>query len=218
MAPSSSNPGKKRGRPSKYILEDQKKAQYAQKRRNQRQTAVAEERAIQFNQFYSPFPSTEVNPIITPSISYLSTVADPPIAHLTGMGEPSVTHALEELLPLLSPGLAPTELEDDHLHIDESPLGRNSFEAAARLEPEISIRQSIPTRSTGPHVDDQSNLETRGPTSPIPEPCEDICTLARLLADQLYQHHGCCNNCHEQAHTEHQETHPVHTGLRDYVD
>jgi hypothetical protein len=55
------------------------------------------------------------------------------------MGEPSVTHELEELLLPLSPSLVPTELEDDHLHINKSPLGLNSFEAAACLEPEIFV-------------------------------------------------------------------------------
>jgi hypothetical protein len=55
------------------------------------------------------------------------------------MGEPSVTYELEELLPPLSPSLAPTKLEDDHLYINESPLGLNSFEAAACPEPEIFI-------------------------------------------------------------------------------
>jgi hypothetical protein len=129
-----------------------------------------------------------------------------------------VTHELEEFIPPLSPSLAPTELKDDHLHINKSPLGLNSFEAAACPEPEIFVRQSLPTRSTQPHADNQLNLETQVPTSLIPEPYKDIYTLARLLANQLYQHHGCCDECHEQAHTAHQETHPVHTGLRDYVD
>jgi hypothetical protein len=64
-----------------------------------------------------------------------------------------VIYELEELLPLLSPSLAPTELEDDHLHINELPLGLNSFEAAACLELEIFVRQSLPTRSTRPHAD-----------------------------------------------------------------
>jgi hypothetical protein len=43
-----------------------------------------------------------------------------PLSLLTGTGKPSVTHELEELLPPLSPGLAPTELEGDHLHIGSS--------------------------------------------------------------------------------------------------
>jgi hypothetical protein len=50
------------------------------------------------------------------------------------------------------------------------------------------------------------------------EPGEDICTLARALADQLYQHHGCCHQCHEQTHTVHQEAHLIHTALADYLD
>ncbi|KAF7174073.1 hypothetical protein CNMCM6106_008192 [Aspergillus hiratsukae] len=176
-----------------------------------RQTAVAEERAAQFDQFYSRFPSTEVDPIITPSIAPPSTVADPFIAHLTGPGEPSVTHELEELLPPLSPAPAPIELEDDHLHIDELPLPLGRFEAAASPEPETPVLRAPRTGSERRRVVNQSNIEIRVPRPPIIGPGEDICTLARALADQLYQHHGCCHQCHEQAHR-------IHTALADYLD
>ncbi|KAI9034823.1 uncharacterized protein KD926_005343 [Aspergillus affinis] len=147
-----------------------------------------------------------------------STISNLSIAHVTGIGAPSVTYKLEELLPPLSPGPAPLEFEDSYIPIDE-PLELNSFEPVTSPEPESepSVRPSLPTRSERPY-DNQSNLEIPAPILPISEPREDICTLARALADQLYQHHGCCHKCHEQAHTAHQETHSVHTGLGDYVD
>ncbi|KAF7174568.1 hypothetical protein CNMCM6106_009169 [Aspergillus hiratsukae] len=204
MSPQDSISTRKRGRPSKYSSAQERQAAKITRQRNQRQAAQAAKRTTFFDEFYSAGPST---------------VADPPIiAHLTGTGEPSVTHELEELLPPLSPGLAPIELEDDHLHIDEPPLPLGHFEAAASPEPETPVLRSPRTRSERCRVVNRSNIEIRVPPPPIIQPAEDICTLARALADQLYQHHGCCHECHEQAHTAHQEAHLIHTALADYLD
>ena len=127
-----------------------------------------------------------------------------------------MTHELEELLPPLSPDPAPLELEDSSILIDEPPLELNSLEPAASPTPNLP-EQSRPTHSE--HLKgDLSNLETGSPAPAAAEDGEDVCTLARVLADQLYQHHGCCRECHEQACAAHQETHSVHTGLGEYVD
>ncbi|KAF9882525.1 hypothetical protein FE257_008174, partial [Aspergillus nanangensis] len=58
----------------------------------------------------------------------------------------------------------------------------------------------------------------RVPSPLVIEPREDICSLARILADQLYQHQGCCDQCHGQQHTAHDNEHPTHTALADYLD
>jgi hypothetical protein len=63
------------------------------------------------------------------------------------MGELLVTHKLEELLSPLSPGLAPTELKDDYLHINKLPLPLGHFKAAASPEPETPVLRSPQTRS-----------------------------------------------------------------------
>ncbi|KAI9035127.1 uncharacterized protein KD926_004496 [Aspergillus affinis] len=179
---------RKRGRPPKYASSEEREAAKLKRQQNRRETA----RATEYNAFSTEFCSARP-----------STISNPSIAHITGIGAPSVTHELEELLPPLSPGPAPLELEDSYIPIDEPPLELNSFEPVASPEPE-----SEPS----------SNLEIPVPILPISESREDICTLARALADQLYQHYGCCYKCHEQAHTAHQETHSVYTGLGDYVD
>ncbi|KAL5366723.1 hypothetical protein BJX96DRAFT_183344 [Aspergillus floccosus] len=203
MASSSSALTKKRGRPRKYESAEQKRTAHAQRRRNQRQEAQATTRNAFFDEYYSAGLLTNANPSIAP---------------IPGIGAPSVSRELEALLPPLSPGLTPVELEEHNVQADEPPLDLDSFEAVASPAPEISIQPSLPTSYEPPHIDNESNLETRGPTPTTPEDREDICTLARALADQLYQHHGCCRECHEQARAAHHETHSAHTGLGEYVD
>lgn len=49
--------------------------------------------------------------------------------------------------------------------------------------------------------------------------CTDqINELARVLTDQLQQHHGCCRQCHEQRAREHDAEHSEHHGLGEYMD
>ncbi|KAL4887745.1 hypothetical protein BDV59DRAFT_206681 [Aspergillus ambiguus] len=85
----------------------------------------------------------------------------PPPTYRTGTGEPSVTYELEELLPPVSLVPAPVEVEESYIQIDELSLGLNISEAAARPEPEISIQQSLPTRSERLSIYNLSNLDTR---------------------------------------------------------
>ncbi|KAB8266546.1 hypothetical protein BDV30DRAFT_247683 [Aspergillus minisclerotigenes] len=42
--------------------------------------------------------------------------------------------------------------------------------------------------------------------------------LAKRLADQLIQHHGCCGDCHAQASQAHHEQHKEHCGLQSYLE
>ncbi|KAB8222577.1 hypothetical protein BDV33DRAFT_168437 [Aspergillus novoparasiticus] len=42
--------------------------------------------------------------------------------------------------------------------------------------------------------------------------------LAKRLADQLIQHHGCCGDCHAQASQAHHEQHEEHCGLQLYLE
>ncbi|KAF9890013.1 hypothetical protein FE257_006693 [Aspergillus nanangensis] len=169
MASSSTPMVKKRGRPPKYETAEQKQVKYAQTRRTQRQAALATERTAQFDQFYSTRPATYPTRPIPPT---------------PGTLEPSITYQLEELLPPLSPGLAPQELDDNNID-DPSP------------PPNCPRDMSPPPE-----------------TLILPTPL----MRTRVLADQLYQHHGCCHQCHEQQHTAHQEAHPVHTTLANYLE
>ncbi|PVH90385.1 hypothetical protein DM02DRAFT_547899, partial [Periconia macrospinosa] len=42
--------------------------------------------------------------------------------------------------------------------------------------------------------------------------------LADRLVDQLVQHHGCCEHCHQQFQEEQTDNHPNHIGLEEYLD
>ncbi|EAU29404.1 predicted protein [Aspergillus terreus NIH2624] len=198
MSPLNSTSTRKRGRPPKYQSAEERQAAKITRQRNQRQAAQAAKRNTFFDEYYSAGPSA---------------TGERPIASLPGIAASSVTHELEELLPPLSPNPAPLELEDSSILIDEPPLELNSLEPAASPTPNLP-EQSRPTHSE-PLEGDLSNLETGSPAPAAAEDREDICTLARALADQLYQHHGCCRECHEQARVAHHETHSVHTGLGD---
>lgn len=198
MSPRNSTSTRKRGRPPKYQSAEERQAAKVTRQRNQRQAAQAAKRNTVFDEYYSAGPST---------------TGDRPIAHVAGLAAWTVSNELDGLLPPLSPE-PPLELEGRSIPVDEPPLELNSLEAAASPPPDRPFRPTHCEHLEG-HL---SNLESRGPALRTPEDRDDICTLARALADQLYQHHGCCRECHEQARMAHQETHSVHTGLGEYVD
>lgn len=45
-----------------------------------------------------------------------------------------------------------------------------------------------------------------------------VCELARRLTDQLMQHQGCCEHCHQQTKITHQEEYAEHVGLQQYLN
>lgn len=47
----------------------------------------------------------------------------------------------------------------------------------------------------------------------FPKTDRPVSDLARALPDQLHQHHGCCQACHEQKRAEHETQHTEHTIL-----
>ncbi|KAF9882990.1 hypothetical protein FE257_004360 [Aspergillus nanangensis] len=97
----------------------------------------------------------------------------------------------------------------------EEPSFTQTLEA---LLPPLSPGLALLEHEDDTIIDNPSPPPDRPRDMSPPEPGEDICTLARVLADQLYQHHGCCHQCHEQQHTAHQEAHPVHTALAGYLE
>ncbi|KAJ6126243.1 hypothetical protein N7471_010736 [Penicillium samsonianum] len=56
------------------------------------------------------------------------------------------------------------------------------------------------------------------PESSATNAVDGIHDLARVLTDQLQQHHGCCRQCHEQQEREHEIKHAEHSGLGEYMD
>ncbi|KAF9882517.1 hypothetical protein FE257_008388, partial [Aspergillus nanangensis] len=162
-----------RGRPPKYSSAQEQQAAKIHEQRAKRRTAQAIKRATVFDDFYSAGPSITSNPTIT---------------HTTSTEEPWVTQKLEELLPPLSPCPAPLENKDYDLEIDGPPLALDSPRDTSP-GPHTPVLSSPPTRSEPP----LNNIEIRVPSPLVIEPREDICSLARILADQLYQHQGCCD-------------------------
>ncbi|KAF9890022.1 hypothetical protein FE257_006702 [Aspergillus nanangensis] len=190
---------RKRGRPPKYTSIEERDAAKIERQRKRRDALQATR------------PITQSNPVHSTGVLSM-TLPGPSHPLIVSPEETSFTQEQEALLPPLSPGLAPFDNEDDDIIDHPSPPPDYPRDTSPPLETLILPTPSM--RSEQP----PDNIEIRAPSPTMSEPGEEICTLARVLADQLYQHHGCCHQCHEQQHTTHQEAHPVHTALADYLE
>lgn len=196
----------KRGRPRKHISIEEKQIHDTEQRRIKRQATQSAKRSEQFNQYYS---TTEP----------ASTAVDPSLPTYFPPGELTIPAELEQLLPPPSPQEEPYDLAaneippltDDLLPLSDNlpplsddipPLDDNS---PPLISPEV-VR--IETNQPGRLSTSEDRVQAADPLLPptIEQPPECPTTdrasltsdLAQALTDQLYEHHGCCRQCHEQ--------------------
>ncbi|OKO92959.1 hypothetical protein PENSUB_12554 [Penicillium subrubescens] len=172
---------------------------------------------MQFDQYYSTAASlpTDIN--------------EPPPTYLPPE-EPSIATEVEQLLPPLSPDLGPWEpstLEvspiDDELpqestsDVNNRPVIDSPPERARNDANQDSV--ILETIETSVQVAETFVDSTRRQSDPIPtNTAGRIHDLARVLTDQLQQHHGCCRQCHRQRERVHEAQHTEHLGLGEYMD
>ncbi|KAJ5675051.1 uncharacterized protein N7477_004985 [Penicillium maclennaniae] len=144
--------------------------------------------------------------------------------------EPSIATEVEQLLPPLSPDLGPWErstLEappmDDELPQESTSDVNNRL--ATDTPPESARNDTIQdsaileTIERSIQVADTFGDSTRHQSDPFATNAADsIHDLARVLNDQLQQHHDCCRQCHEQQERVHEAQHTEHPGLGEYMD
>ncbi|KAJ5605332.1 hypothetical protein N7510_010486 [Penicillium lagena] len=212
MAPSSLNaPKRKRGRPRKYTSAEQRQESKITEQRQQRQAARAIQRTLEFDQYYSTteHPSADLDPSLP---TYF-----PP-------GEPTIPTELEQLLPPPSPQGEPYELAVDDLPATDDLSLNDDLPLNDILPP----NDDLPLNDDLPSINDASEPLTRPNIEEEPEHLEEperpttdearlISDLAQTLTDQLYEHHGCCRQCHEQQQSEHDAQHATHTSLGEYM-
>ncbi|KAL2807989.1 hypothetical protein BJX63DRAFT_436566 [Aspergillus granulosus] len=209
-------PRPRRGRPRKYTSVDERKASRTAQQRGQRQSARAAQRAQQFDQYYSTATPLSTN------------VQEPPSPYFPP-GELSIASEVEQLLPPLSPDLGPCEPPDIPPVNAEPPLESlrditddlapvTSFESARN---ETDQASPVP-RTTDSPVPATELLVASTPLPPGGSPASDAAShihdLARVLTDQLQQHHGCCHQCHEQQERAHETQHTRYYSLGEYMN
>ncbi|KAJ5249356.1 hypothetical protein N7524_011672 [Penicillium chrysogenum] len=204
-------PKPKRGRPRKYTSTKEKKLSKIAQQRNQRQSTRAAKRAQQFDQHY-----TTARSLSTDNNGLQPTYFPPE--------ELCLATEVEQLLPPLSPELRPCDPSIPEV----SPMTNLPLESMPDLD-------NVPAPDTPPENErNDSNQETsessilaadtlmdiarNRPQSSGTNAADSLSDLARLLTDQLQQHHGCCPQCHEQQKREHHIKHTKHVGLGEYMD
>ncbi|KAB8067037.1 hypothetical protein BDV29DRAFT_201086 [Aspergillus leporis] len=218
---SSPKPIRKRGRPRKYTSTQEKKQQYAQQRQNQRQSVLAAERTAQFDQFYSAAPAASAE-LVGPQPdrpTNLDPPSIPPSTHAVPPREVTIARELEQLLPPISPPPPPPpDLTEEIAPSTDEPLLPLQLPKPIMV---IEINQSnqstlfnSPARASNP----TSPNDAQSDHQPTREPDLGVCRLAGCLADQLYQHQGCCHECHESRQTEYNNQPHTQTGLADYLE
>ncbi|KAJ6045531.1 hypothetical protein N7499_003469 [Penicillium canescens] len=218
MAPDSPRaPTRKRGRPRKYASAEQRQEAKIIAQRNQRQSGRAVERAIEFDRYY---------PTTIPASVYV----DEALPTYFPPGELTIPTDIEQLLPPLSLGLRPLDLSTDNNPptSDEWPLAPPTdltdepFRAISpETQPTWPDQRSprLETTETSLQVDPPlQRLASAQPETLEPNVANVMCDFARLLADQLQQHHGCCYQCHTQQESEHELKHAEHISLGEYID
>ncbi|KAI2670340.1 hypothetical protein LCP963914a_9864 [Penicillium roqueforti] len=231
MEPPSHPTKRKRGRPVKYASAEERKASKIAQQRDQRQSTRAIDRAQQFDEYYS-IPHSRAANTLEPPLTYF-----PP-------GELSIATEVEQLLPPLSPELDPWEMSVlDPALLEVGLLGdlmpdqsnETITHSPERTQSESTRTSPILATNNSPILEtNDSTLETNeSPTQATAVSVESAptqrevvianCTdqineLARVLTDQLQQHHGCCRQCYEQRAREHDAEHSEHPGLGEYMD
>ncbi|KAJ6050763.1 uncharacterized protein N7446_010872 [Penicillium canescens] len=208
-------PTRKRGRPRTYISAKEKQASNVIRRRNHRQSTRAVHRAQQFDQHYAPTVPLSLD------------INEPPSTHFPP-GELSIATEVEQLLPPLSPNLRSWEPSVPHI----PPIDNVSFELTSDLAHDATTAISPDNLQEGRNGAGSIRAATESPVQATesfallaPEQSDSVTTsaasdiykLARLLTDQLQQHHGCCQQCHTQQQSEHQMQHTEHLGLGEYM-
>ncbi|KAJ5592431.1 ABC transporter transmembrane domain type 1 [Penicillium hordei] len=163
--------------------------------------------------------------------------ASPHIAEMQYMsfkGPPDTTNLQTPVISMKNLSIRPSSsakivLRDVNLEVPlgalaiiQGPVVFRKIEAASGYTWPNSLRDKVNDSEHSTTGFLRSN--TVGPK--CPEQSEDVATntasdihkLARILTDQLQQHHGCCHQCHTQQESEHQMHHTEHLSLGKYID
>ena len=188
----------KRGRPAKYTSKEEKaaakRARYHQKSNlKHSQHHEPNIQSAQAGPSYQSSPSETLSYTVNPvaSISEQLVNQSPTVDHEPDSGFFYIGDDLDDLLPPISPSLGSVSMDIS----DSSRAGTPSPEDTHTDEPPLS--------------------------EPEPSPSTALVLTQALsirLANQLLQFHGCCQDCHNQINTEHQDQEEEHTGLQGYLD
>jgi hypothetical protein len=146
----------------------------------------------------------------------LSTNINEPLSTYFPPGELSIATEVEQLLPPLSPdpGLWEISVPDIAPADNEvllEPISDIVHDPTTVISPG-NVREGTDEAGSIPAATESLVQVTNPFVVSAPDQSEDVATnttsdplkLARLLTDQLQQHHGCCHQCHTQQESEHQ--------------
>ena len=192
---------KKRGRPSKYGSAKEKKAANAHRRRAQRQGKAAPSQEVQIEAYRAEGPGQSV--FFWPTSVHLDSDRPSTLESGVDTGQTSLEGTVqygnqdfETFLPPLGPSDSPlldpvSTRIDDALH---QYTTANETIASTRGQEEAE-RESIEIIS-----DETVDVNRHGNEGiAINDEAEQMDELADRLVDQLVQHHGCCEHCHQQS-------------------